>query len=160
MPMRRLLFISMGSALAGVAVAATALLVIAPKLSASAPHLAGHQHAAASTASLCSISPSQNSQAAFLQEMADVNARMHAAMEIVPTGDVDQDFIRMMIPHHQGAIDMARVLLKYQPDERLRRLAQSIIVEQTQEIVYMRTLQDQPSAGASSPALPPANKDQ
>jgi CheY-specific phosphatase CheX len=43
-----------------------------------------------------------------------------------------------------GAIDMARVLLKYGQDERLKRLAQSIIVEQGQEITYMRTLLDAP----------------
>ena len=79
-----------------------------------------------------------------------MNARMHAGMEIAPSGDVDQDFVRMMIPHHQGAIDMARVLLKHGRDERLRRLAQAIIVEQGQEITYMRTLQDSPSFEAST----------
>jgi uncharacterized protein (DUF305 family) len=54
--------------------------------------------------------------------------------------------MRMMIPHHQGAIDMALVLLKYGRDEKLRRLAQSIVVEQGQEITYMRTLLDPPAA--------------
>jgi len=79
-----------------------------------------------------------------------VNARMHAGMEVAPRGDVDRDFIQMMIPHHQGAIDMALVLLKHGRDERLRRLAQSIIVEQGQEITYMRTLQNPPSAQPSA----------
>jgi uncharacterized protein (DUF305 family) len=65
-------------------------------------------------------------------------------MEVTPTGNVDRDFMRMMIPHHQGAIDMARVLLKYGHDEKLRRLAQSIIVEQGQEIAYMHGLLDPP----------------
>jgi uncharacterized protein (DUF305 family) len=65
-------------------------------------------------------------------------------MQVAPTGDVDRDFIRMMIPHHQGAIDMARLLLKYGHDEKLKRLAQSLIVEQGQEIAYMRTLLDSP----------------
>jgi len=51
----------------------------------------------------------------------------------------------MMIPHHQGAIDMALLQLKYGSDKRLRRLAQSIIIEQTQEIDYMRSLLDAPS---------------
>jgi uncharacterized protein (DUF305 family) len=69
---------------------------------------------------------------------------MHEGMEVTPTGDVDRDFMRMMIPHHQGAIDMAVVLLKYGHDEKVRRLAQSIIVEQGQEIAYMRTLLDAP----------------
>jgi uncharacterized protein (DUF305 family) len=76
----------------------------------------------------------------FYSELAKVNARMHEGMEIVPSGNVDHDFMRIMIPHHQGAIDMALVLLKYGRDERIKRLAQSIIVEQGQEITYMRSL--------------------
>jgi Domain of unknown function (DUF305) len=80
----------------------------------------------------------------FYSEMTDVNARMHDGMAVLPSDDVDRDFMRMMIPHHQGAIDMALVLLKYGHDERLRRLAQSIIVEQGQEIAYMRGLLDPP----------------
>jgi uncharacterized protein (DUF305 family) len=72
--------------------------------------------------------------------MVKVNARMHQDMAVVPTGDIDRDFMRMMIPHHQGAIDMALVLLKYGHDEKLKRLAQSIIIEQGQEIAYMRLL--------------------
>jgi uncharacterized protein (DUF305 family) len=77
---------------------------------------------------------------AFDAEMAQVIARMHETMDVAPTGDPDGDFMRMMIPHHQGAIDMALVVLKHGHDERLKRLAQSIIVEQGQEITYMRTL--------------------
>jgi hypothetical protein len=84
----------------------------------------------------------------YYSEMAEVDARMHEGMMVAPTGDVDRDFARMMIPHHQGAIDMARVLLKYGHDERLRRLAQAIIVEQGQEIAYMHTLLDPPVAVA------------
>jgi uncharacterized protein (DUF305 family) len=87
----------------------------------------------------------------FYSEMAQANARMHEDMEVAPSGDVDRDFMRMMIAHHQGAIDMAVVLLKYGHDEKLRRLAQSIIVEQGQEIAYMRTLLDPPSGQTSSP---------
>jgi uncharacterized protein (DUF305 family) len=66
-------------------------------------------------------------------------------MKIEPAGDIDRDFMRMMIPHHQGAIDMALLQLKYGHDEKLKRLAQSIIVEQGQEIAYMRTLLNTPS---------------
>jgi hypothetical protein len=76
----------------------------------------------------------------FYSEMTKVNAGMHEGMQIVPSGGIDHDFMRMMIPHHQGAIDMALVLLKYGRDEKLKRLAQSIIVEQGQEIAYMRSL--------------------
>jgi hypothetical protein len=89
------------------------------------------------------------SEAAFYTAMAKVNARMHQEMEVAPTGDPDRDFVGMMIPHHQGAIDMARVLLKYGRDERLRRLAQAIIVEQGQEIAYMRTFYAAPGTPRS-----------
>jgi uncharacterized protein (DUF305 family) len=63
-------------------------------------------------------------------------------MKVAPSGNTDRDFVRMMIAHHQGAIDMALVQLKYGGDERLKRLAQSIVVEQGQEITYMRSLLD------------------
>jgi DUF305 family protein family protein len=82
------------------------------------------------------------SEAAFHSEMSRINARMHSGMDIAPSGDIDRDFARIMIAHHQGAIDMALVQLKYGGDERLKRLAQSIIVEQGQEIAYMRNLFD------------------
>src|SRR6266568_7142654 len=82
-------------------------------------------------------------------DLSKVNARMHEGMEIAASSDVDRDFMRMMIPHHQGAIDMALLQLKYGHDEKLKRLAQSIIVEQGQEIAYMRTLLGTPSGAAS-----------
>jgi hypothetical protein len=89
----------------------------------------------------CSNGPSA-SEATFHSEMDRVNARMHAGMRVAPSGNTDRDFARMMIAHHQGAIDMALLQLKYGSDERLRRLAQAIIVEQGQEISYMRNLLD------------------
>ncbi len=64
--------------------------------------------------------------------------KMMAEMTIKPTGDVDRDFVEMMVPHHQGAIDMARAVLRYGHNERLRRLAQEIVVTQQQEIAAMR----------------------
>ena len=64
--------------------------------------------------------------------------RMHMNMSIVPTGDPDRDFAAMMIPHHQGAVNMARVQLQFGKDPVLRRLAQGIIVEQMQEIEVMQ----------------------
>ncbi len=106
--------------------------------------MAAHRH---DTGALAETNASRVgiSDSAFYAEMANVNARMHDGMEIERSGNIDRDFVRMMILHHQGAIDMARVLLKYGQDERLRRLAQSIIVEQGQEITYMRTLLGAPS---------------
>src|SRR5262249_24914515 len=82
----------------------------------------------------------------FYAEMATADATMHRDMTIAPSGDVDRDFLRMMIPHHKGAIDMVLVVLKYGRDERVKRLAQSIVVEQGEEITYMRTLLDGPPA--------------
>jgi len=64
--------------------------------------------------------------------------KMMADMTIKPTGDVDHDFVEMMVPHHQAAIDMAQTLLRYGHNEPLRRLAQEIIVTQQQEIAAMR----------------------
>jgi Domain of unknown function (DUF305) len=108
------------------------------------PLVAAHEHAVrGGTGVAPSNSPtSTETGITFDTEMAQVNARMHQAMQVTPTGDPDRDFIRMMIPHHQGAIDMALVLLKYGNDKRLKRLAQSIIVEQGQEITYLHMLLD------------------
>jgi uncharacterized protein (DUF305 family) len=63
---------------------------------------------------------------------------MMAGMAVHPTGNVDADFAAMMIPHHQGAIDMAKAELQYGTNERLRRIAQEIIIDQEQEIAAMR----------------------
>lgn len=70
--------------------------------------------------------------------------KMMTDMSIKPTGDVDRDFVAMMVPHHQGAIDMAQAELRYGDNEQLRRLAQEIVVEQQQEIVAMRLALGQP----------------
>lgn len=77
-------------------------------------------------------------EAAFLAENDVAMARMMTAMSVQPTGDVDRDFVEMMVPHHQGAIDMALAVLRHGSNEQLKRLAQEIIVTQQQEIVAMR----------------------
>jgi uncharacterized protein (DUF305 family) len=73
-----------------------------------------------------------------LQENAAAMAKMMAAMAVQPSGDVDRDFVATMVPHHQGAIEMAQAELRYGHNEQLRRIAQEIIVDQTQEIAVMR----------------------
>jgi uncharacterized protein (DUF305 family) len=77
-------------------------------------------------------------EAGFLAENAAAMAKMHRDMNVPPSGDVDRDFVAMMVPHHQGAIDMARAVLRYGQNEQVRRLAQEIVVEQQQEIAAMR----------------------
>jgi uncharacterized protein (DUF305 family) len=74
----------------------------------------------------------------FLSENDAAMNRMMADMTIKPTGDVDRDFVAMMVPHHQGAVDMAQAVLRYGRNEQLRRIAQEIIVTQQQEISAMR----------------------
>ena len=64
--------------------------------------------------------------------------RMMAGMAVKPSGDIDADFAAMMIPHHQGAIDMAVAELRHGHNQQLRRIAQEIIVDQQQEIAAMR----------------------
>ena len=65
--------------------------------------------------------------------------RMHAAMGSVErSGDSDVDFVRLMLPHHQGAIDMAKTQLLYGKDPQMRRLAQEIITDQQSEIELMQ----------------------
>ncbi|CAM3628013.1 DUF305 domain-containing protein [Bordetella sputigena] len=83
-------------------------------------------------------------EAAFLAENNAAMDRMMAGMEAKPSGDVDQDFVAMMIPHHQGAIEMAQAELRYGRNEQLRRIAQEIIVDQQQEIAAMRLALGQP----------------
>lgn len=73
----------------------------------------------------------------FIAEMDAAMAKMTAAMNCKPTGDVDADFVAMMTPHHQGAVDMAKAELRYGKNEMLRRMAQEIIVTQQQEIAAM-----------------------
>jgi uncharacterized protein (DUF305 family) len=83
-------------------------------------------------------------EAPFLADNDTAMKTMMAGMAIQPSGDVDTDFVAMMVPHHQGAIDMARAELRYGRNEQLRRLAQEIIVIQQQEIAVMRLALGQP----------------
>lgn len=75
---------------------------------------------------------------AFLDENDAAMTKMMNDMAAKPSGDIDRDFTAMMIPHHQGAIDMAVIELRYGKNEQLRRIAQEIIVDQLQEIDAMK----------------------
>jgi uncharacterized protein (DUF305 family) len=68
----------------------------------------------------------------------EANAKMHRDMDIKYSGDADVDFVRGMIPHHQGAIDMAKVALQNAKDEQIRKWATDVIREQEREIAEMQ----------------------
>jgi uncharacterized protein (DUF305 family) len=89
----------------------------------------------------------------FAAVMAAAMERMDHDMMTPPSGDADRDFATMMIPHHQGAVEMAEAELRFGRDPVLRRLAQGIIVEQRQEIAVMR------QAIAALPPAPIASPD-
>src|ERR1700738_194827 len=74
----------------------------------------------------------------FLAESKAAMDKMMAGMDVKPSGRVDEDFVAMMVPHHQGAIDMAQSELRYGHNEQLRRMAQEIVVTQQAEIAAMR----------------------
>jgi hypothetical protein len=90
-------------------------------------------------------------EAPFLKENDDAMTKMMNDMAIKPTGGIDRDFVAMMSPHHQGAIDMAISELRYGKNEQLRRIAQEIIVDQLQEIAAMKLAIGEPATG-SAPA--------
>jgi uncharacterized protein (DUF305 family) len=70
---------------------------------------------------------------AFMQ----ANTMMHEGMDIAFTGNPDVDFIRGMIPHHQGAVDMARIVLEHGSDPEVKAFAEGVIAAQEAEITWM-----------------------
>jgi uncharacterized protein (DUF305 family) len=68
----------------------------------------------------------------------EANDRMHAAMAMEFTGNADVDFVRGMIPHHQGAVEMARIVLEHGSDPEVRKLAEGVIAAQEAEIKWMQ----------------------
>ncbi|HWV54971.1 CopM family metallochaperone [Pseudorhodoplanes sp.] len=67
-----------------------------------------------------------------------INAKMHEGMDITFTGNADVDFVRGMIPHHQGAVDMAKTVLAFGKDPQIRKLAEEIVKAQESEIAMMQ----------------------
>lgn len=105
-----------------------ASIVVILSASAFADDPASHEHTTSAV----------TDEAPFLTENDAAMAKMMNDMAVKPTGDVSRDFVEMMIPHHQGAIDMAQAYLRYGSNEQLKRIAQEIIVDQQQEIAAMR----------------------
>ena len=100
----------------------------------------------------------------YVIEVNTAMDRMMKAMMVSPTGNVDADFVTMMEPHHQGAIDMAVAELRHGKNEQLKRIAQEIIVDQQQEIAAMRlalgqTLPPSQAAPTQQGTAPHAHKE-
>jgi uncharacterized protein (DUF305 family) len=100
------------------------------------------------TVSASALKANPPNEGPYLAANEAAMAKMMKDMATAPSGDVDRDFVAMMVPHHQGAIDMATAVLRYGRNERIKRLAQEIIVTQQQEIAAMRLAVDE--------ALPPS----
>ena len=128
---------SHAAAIALGAIAAAALLSV---------HLAEPQSLADYFVAICAqaFRPASAAEAPYLADNVSAMTKMVINMGIRPSGDVDTDFVAMMVPHHQGAIEMAQAELRYGRNEQLRRLSQEIIVTQQQEIVAMRLALGQP----------------
>ena len=96
-------------------------------------------------------------EAPYLAENVSAMTKMMIDMGTRPSGDVDADFVAMMVPHHQGAIEMAQAELHYGRNEPLRRMAQEIIVSQPKEISAMRLSLGQrlPPSVPSPDQIPP-----
>ena len=105
----------------------SALLLCAATTTSQAQHQGHGAHAAPATA----VAPST-------AEFEAGAARMHSGMAIPYTGNTDVDFARGMIPHHQGAIDMAQVQLRHGKNPAMRKLASEIIKAQEKEIAFLR----------------------
>jgi hypothetical protein len=143
-----------GSHIAAIAVGAFAATVYLTVYSASPKSLADY----ISTICAKSFGSAPAAEAPYLADNVSAMTKMMIDMGIKPSGDVDTDFVAMMVPHHQGAIEMAQAELRYGRNEPLRRMAQEIIVTQLQGITAMRLSLGQalPPSVPSSDHIPPA----
>ena len=126
--------LSLASHLAAIAVGAVAAAVYLTVYAARPESLANYISAICAS----TFRPTSPAEAHYLAENASAMAKMMIAMAIRPSGDVDTDFVSMMAPHHESAIEMAEAELRYGRNEPLRRIAQEIIITQLQEIAAMR----------------------
>ena len=108
---------------------------VAAQTKATDPHTGHGSHAG-----LNSSASSTATATASTKKYQQVNDNMHKSMDIKFTGDADKDFLAAMIPHHQGAVEMAEVVLQHGKNLKIRQLAQEIITMQKKEIAEMKQL--------------------
>ena len=77
------------------------------------------------------------SDTASTKAFIEANARMHSDMAVKYSGDADIDFVKGMVPHHTGAVEMAKIVLQYGKDPEVKKLAEDVIKAQTSEIAWM-----------------------
>lgn len=111
---------------------ASVAAVVAPAMAQEPP---AHRHTEVA------VAPATSEPSSYARATAQAMDTMHSAMMSAPvTGDPEHDFLSQMIPHHQGAVDMAKAVLGSSSDPAIRNIAQSIITEQTYEIALMRSM--------------------
>ena len=92
-----------------------------------------------SNAAFAQAASAPDTQAAPAFKAADDTMMRH--MQMTPTGNTDQEFVAGMIPHHQGAVAMAKIELQYGKDPAMRRLAHNIVKSQDSQVALMKAWQ-------------------
>lgn len=105
-----------------------------------AHHATGHDLLLAQAQHRQHGTPATAGDSAATRAYKAANAKMHKDMDIAFSGNPDRDFAAGMIPHHQGAIDMAKTVLQHGKDAEVRKLAEDIIAAQEKEIAQLRAI--------------------
>lgn len=120
------------------AAALAAAIFAAPAFAVAQNMPAGHDHGTMDHGAMGHGNTASAAASGSTAAYEAANARMHEGMAISFSGNADVDFARGMIPHHQGAIDMAKIQLEHGKDPELRKLAEEVIKAQEGEIAFLK----------------------
>jgi uncharacterized protein (DUF305 family) len=126
------------SGVSGMRLLAVALAVMAGSIHVAVAENSAATPPAAMDHSGMAMTGPKGDQGPSSQAFAQANAAMHDAMDIVFTGDADTDFARGMIAHHEGAIEMAKIVIEFGADPEIRKLAMGVIAAQEEEVTFMK----------------------